>query len=145
MSTPVRLSLLDFYPQEEERYTRIFPFFSHLRDGRLTTTKCERDGSVHWPPRVACPNCHGTRLAWVDLPRTGRLYAFSALCLGLPLGMEQDVGAVVGLVDLGEAHFKIFSRITGKKYEDFRIGDPVELETFDIGDGRVFYRFKSKV
>jgi uncharacterized OB-fold protein len=145
LSSATRPYLLDFYPLEDEKYTRIAPFFIHLRAGRLTTTKCERDGSVHWPPRVACPNCHGTQLAWVDLPRSGRLYAFSALYLGLPLGMEQDAGAVVGLVELGDTHIKIFSRITGRKYEEIHIGDAVELETFDIDDGRVFYRFKFKV
>lgn len=145
MSAPSKPYLLDFYPLEDEKQTRIAPFFAHLRAGRLTTTKCEADSSVHWPPRVTCPLCHGNRLVWVDLPKEGKLYAFSALVLGLPMGMEGDAGAVVGLVELGNSGVRIFSRIRGRKYEDLRVGDPVEFETYDTGDGRVFYRFVSKL
>ena len=145
MSGQPPLTLLDFYPQEDAKFTRIAPFFANLREGRLTTTKCPKDGSLHWPPRVSCPNCHSGDLTWIDLPVEGKLYAFSALQLGLPLGMEKDAGSVVGLVELGDSGLRIFSRIVGKKYEELRIGDPVRLETFDLPDGRVFYRFLSKV
>jgi uncharacterized OB-fold protein len=145
LSAPSTPFLLDFFPQEDAKFTRVAPFFTHLREGRLTTTKCPADGSVHWPPRVSCPTCHRDQLTWIDLPKEGRIYAFSALYLGLPLGMEKEAGAVVGLVELGDTGLRIFSRIVGKKYEELKIGDPVRLDPFPLPDGRVFYRFMSKV
>ena len=136
--------LLDFFPLEDAKQTRIAPFFDALRQGRLTTTRCEEDGTLSWPPRVVCPACRGEKLAWMELPRTGRLYAFSAVLGGAPLGMEQDVPFVVGLLDLDGVPLRILSRITGARYEDCRIGDAVELETFGLPDGRVFYRFRRR-
>lgn len=134
--------LLDFYPQEDPKYTRIAPFFDALRKGSFTTTRCEKDGTLSWPPRVTCPVCRGDRLTWTELPRKGRLYAFSAVLGGAPLGMEQDVPFVVGLIDLEGAPLRIFSRIAHTRYEDCQIGSEVELETFLLPDGRVFFRFR---
>ena len=47
----------DFYPLESEQHTRISRFFDHLREGRLTTTKCKACGVVLWQPRVVCSHC----------------------------------------------------------------------------------------
>lgn len=134
--------LLDFYPPEDPKYTRIAPFFTALREGRLTTTRCEKDQTLAWPPRVVCPTCRGEELRWVDLPSTGRLYAFSAVLGGAPMGMEEDVPFVVGLLDLDGAPLRIFSRIASAKYEDCRIGMAVRLETYPLADGRIFFRFR---
>lgn len=134
--------LLDFYPQEDPKFTRIAPFFDALRKGVLTTTRCDADGNLAWPPRVACPKCRGEKLSWVELPRAGSLYAFSAVLGGAPLGMEQDVPFVVGLIDLDGVPLRLFSRIAGTTYDDCRIGTRVELETYPLADGRVFFRFR---
>lgn len=139
MATPP--VVLDFYPLQDVQYTRISKFFENLREGKFTTTKCSADGSVHWPPRVVCPQCHGDKFEWIELPMKGRLYAFSALNMGLPLGMESQAGSVVGLVELEGSPLRIFSRIAGAKYEECRIGDPVELKTYPLPDGRIFYHF----
>ncbi|HEY6238904.1 MAG TPA: zinc ribbon domain-containing protein, partial [Thermoplasmata archaeon] len=48
--------LLDFYPLEDAKFTRLSPFFDALHAGRFTTTRCAKDG-LHWPPRVVCPTC----------------------------------------------------------------------------------------
>jgi uncharacterized OB-fold protein len=63
--------------------------------------------------------------------------------MGAPLGMEADVPFVVGLVDLDGVELRIFGRIVGAPWERCRIGDRVEFETFDLPDGRVFYRFRA--
>lgn len=135
--------LLDFFPLEEPRFTRLAPFYEALRKGRVTTTKCRRDGTVAWPPRVVCPKCHTAEVDWVDLPTRGHVYAFSAVLGGAPLGMEADVPFVVGLVDLEGAPLRLFGRIVGVGWEACRIGLPVVLEPFDLPDGRVFYRFRA--
>jgi uncharacterized OB-fold protein len=135
--------LLDFFPLEDARSTQVAAFFDALREGRFTTTRCPRDALWLWPPRVVCPTCHGADLPWVDLPRTGRLYAFSAVLAGAPMGMEDDVPFVVGLVDLDGVPLRLFGRVVGRPWTDCRVGLPVRVEPFEVPGGRVFYRFRA--
>ena len=136
--------LLDFFPLETPDQTRLSAFYDALRKGRFQTTRCPNDRQLLWPPRVACPRCHTESLEWVDLPTRGTIYAFSALLAGAPLGMEADVPFVVGLIDLDGAPLRLFGRIVGRPWDDFKIGDKVRLETFEIDDGRIFYRFHTE-
>ena len=135
--------LLDFFPLETADQTRLHRFYDRLREGRLSTTRCRRDGNLHWPPRTACPTCHSEELDWVDLPERGHLYAFSAVLAGAPFGMEGEVPFAVGLVDLVGAPLRLFGRIEGKSWTALRIGEPVTSESYEVGDGRVVYRFRT--
>ncbi|MCI4364823.1 MAG: Zn-ribbon domain-containing OB-fold protein [Thermoplasmata archaeon] len=135
--------LLDFFPLESSDQTRLSRFFDRLKEGRVSTTRCPKDGLLHWPPRTACPQCHSEELEWVDLPEVGHVYAFSAVLGGAPLGMEDEVPFAVGLVDLDGAPLRLFGRIEGRPWTELQIGSAVRLESFDIGDGRYFYRFRA--
>ena len=135
--------LLDLFPLETAQQTRLSRFYDRLREGRLSTTRCPRDGELHWPPRTACPTCHTEELEWIDLPEIGRLYAFSAVLAGAPLGMEGSVPFSVGLADLEGVPLRLFGRIEGRPWSALRIGDAVRVEPYDLGDGRVFYRFRT--
>jgi len=135
--------LLDFFPLETPDQTRLHRFYERLREGRLSTTRCPRDGELHWPPRTACPTCRTEELEWVDLPEHGHVYAFSAVLVGAPLGMEAEVPFAVGLVDLDGVPLRLFGRIEGRPWTELRVGEPVRTEAYDIGDGRMFYRFRT--
>ena len=135
--------LLDFFPLQGAGQTRLSRFYDRLKEGRVSTTRCPRDGEVHWPPRVACPICHGEELEWIDLPEHGRIYAFSAVLGGAPLGMEADVPFAVGLVDLAGSPLRLFGRIEGRPWTALKIGDEVHLEAYPLTDGRSFYRFRA--
>ncbi len=134
--------LLDFFPLETARDTRLSKFYDRLREGRLSTTRCPKDGVLLWPPRTACPKCHSEDLEWVDLPERGRVYAFSAVLAGAPLGMENEVPFPVGLVDLDGVALRLFGRIEGAPWTSLRVGQAVRVEAYDLNDGRVFYRFR---
>ncbi len=123
MTEMIRLPyILDFYPLEDEKFTRIHPFFTNLKAGKLTTTKCKECTTLMWQPRAVCPNCGSEDLDWVELPQTGEVYAFTAMVLGAPLGFEKDVPFVIALVHLDNTDFRILARLDGVKYEDCRIG-----------------------
>ncbi len=132
--------MLDFYPLEDEKYTRISQFFENLKEGRLTTTKCKRCAKLFWPPRVVCPSCLSDELEWVDLGGKGELYAFTEMRLGAPLGFVQDVPFCIGIVKIGG--LLISARIDNAKYSELKIGDRLELKIIELEDRRVFYRFK---
>ncbi len=134
--------LLDFLPREKDGETRLARFFARLREGRLSTTRCTKDDLLLWPPRTVCPRCHTEELVWVDLPETGTIYAFSAVLAGAPLGMEGSVPYAVGLVDLDGAPLRLFGRIEGRPWNELAIGQSIEVEPYEVPDGRVFYRFR---
>jgi len=131
--------MLDFYPLEDEKFTRINKFFQNLKEGKLTTTKCKNCGKLLWPPRIVCPECFSETLEWVDLGVDGELYAFTEMRLGAPLGFVEDVPFCIGLVKIGG--LLISARIDDAKYEDLKIGDKIRLKIVELEDGRVFYRF----
>ena len=131
--------MLDFYPLQDEKSTRISQFFKNLKEGRLTTTKCKKCGKLLWPPRIVCSECLSDELEWVDLGTVGELYGFTEVRLGAPLGFVDDVPFCVGLVKI--SGLLISTRIDDAKYEDLKIGDKVGLKVVELEDGRVFYRF----
>jgi uncharacterized OB-fold protein len=134
--------LLDFYPLQDEEHTRIHPFFRHLKEGRLTTTKCRACGEVLWQPRIVCPHCNAEDMEWIDLPQEGELFAFTSVMVGAPKGFEDDVPFVVGIVKLKGTDLKVLTRIEGASYEDLRIGQPVRLQVHQLDDGRAWFRFR---
>ena len=131
--------MLDFYPLQDEKYTKINQFFKNLKEGRLTTTKCKNCGRLLWPPRIVCSECLSDELEWVDLGTEGELYGFTEVRLGAPLGFVQDAPFCVGFVKIGG--LLISARIDDAKYKDLKIGDKVGLKVVELEDGRVFYRF----
>jgi len=132
--------MLDFYPLEDEKNTRISQFFKNLKEGRLATTKCRKCGKLLWPPRIVCSDCLSDKLEWVDLGVEGELYAFTEMRAGAPLGFAQDVPFCVGMVKIGG--LLISARIDNAKYEDLKIGEKVKLKVVELEDERVFYRFR---
>ncbi|SFS12616.1 hypothetical protein SAMN05216559_4089 [Halomicrobium zhouii] len=138
--------LLDFYELQTAEHTGIHEFYERLREGQLSTTRCSDCGDVQFPPRIVCPECHSDDLEYVDLPHEGELFAFSMVRAGAPLGMEDEVPFVTGIVEVGDV--RLSARIDGADYDDLAIGDPVELNVVEI-DGpadheRVFYRFEPR-
>lgn len=132
--------MLDFYPLQDEKNTRISQFFESLKEGHLTTTKCKKCGKLLWPPRILCPECLSNELEWVNLGTEGELYAFTEIRLGAPLGFVQDVPFCVGMVKIGG--LLISTRIDNTRYDELKIGDKLTLKIIQLDDGRVFYRFE---
>ncbi len=131
--------MLDFFPLEDEKNTRISSFFKNLKQGRLTTTKCKECRKLLWPPRIICPECLSDKLGWINLGTEGELYSFTEVRLGAALGWVQDVPFCVGIVKIGS--LLISTRIDDARYKDLKIGDRVQLKIVELDDGRVFYRF----
>jgi uncharacterized OB-fold protein len=132
--------MLDFYPLEDEKSTRISQFFKNLKEGYLSTTKCKECSMLSWPPRVVCPDCLSDALEWVDLGVEGELFAFTEMKAGAPLGFAQDLPFCIGMVKI--SGLLISARIDDVKYEDLKIGQKLKLKVVELEDGRVFYRFQ---
>lgn len=134
--------ILDFCPLQSEEQTQIYRFYENLKDGRLTTTKCTKCGTLLWQPRVICRECSSDEMEWVDLPTTGKLYAFTQVNAGAAIGLEKDVPFCLGVVVLDDVAIRILTRIDNVKYEDLDFDMPLKLKVHEFPDGRVFYRFE---
>lgn len=134
---------MDIYPQEHMEETRLWPFFENLKQGKLTTTKCNKCRHVFWPPEVVCPECLSDDLEYVDMPKRGKIYAFTVQVAAIPPGFKPPL--IHAMIDF-ENGIRIISPLVDTKPEDVKLGDEVELKVVDIppdshGD-RVLFFFK---
>lgn len=134
--------LLDFCPAEHEDHTGIHQFFTNLKEGKLTTTKCTKCGTTLWQPRIVCRECLSDELEWIELPTTGKIYAFTQVNAGAAIGLEKDVPFCIGVIELDDVGIRILSRIDDAKFEDLDFDMPVKMKVHEFEDGRVFYRFE---
>lgn len=102
-------------------------FYRRLaEEGQLATTRCERCARTAFPPRERCPGCGG-QLAWVELPRRGRLYAFTSQ----ETALRFRAPALLALAELGEA---VVPGIVRAPDAELRIGWEVWVEPFSEPD-----------
>lgn len=124
---------IDPFPQQTREHNKLYPFFEHLRQNRLTSTRCEDCGKVSWPPRTICPECISDRLAWVDLPTEGTVYAFTVQRSGIPLGYKAPM--IFALVDFGAV--RILAAVVDSDPERIKVGSRVRLVVKEIPNKRV--------
>ena len=122
-------STMDLYPLEAPEFNRISQFYENLREGRLTTTKCQKCGHVAFPPRVICPQCNSEDLGWVDLPTKGKVVHFGEEVAGVPLGFKSPL--ILAYIDLGGGS-KFVSRIANCEAGQLKEGDEVQLYVYEV-------------
>lgn len=136
--------ILDFYPLQTEEFTQIHSFFENLKEGKFTTTKCKKCGEILWQPRIVCPHCSGNEMDWIDLPQEGKLFAFTEVFYGVPLGLEQDAPFSIGVVELDGLPMSVLARIDDAHFEDLEVGQEMKLKIINLEDGRVWFRWERK-
>jgi uncharacterized OB-fold protein len=95
-------------------------FYDRLARGELATTRCEACAKTSFPARSRCPACGGEQ-TWVDLPRTGRLHAFTTQ----EVSLRFRAPAVLALAEVGEV---VLPGIAEAPYEELSIGQEVRVE-----------------
>jgi uncharacterized OB-fold protein len=94
-------------------------FYRRLDEGELCATRCASCSRTSFPPRTRCPTCGG-REGWVELPRRGRLFAFTTQDVALRFSAP----AVLALAEIGEV---LLPGVVGAPYEELQIGQEVEV------------------
>lgn len=131
---------MDPIPLQDEKYNKLYKFYIHLREGRLTTTFCKKCEKSLWPPRTICPVCKKSgELEWVDLPKTGRLLMYSIQVNGVPPGY--DAPLLFGVIEF-ENGVRIISALENVNGDGAMEGDRVELVVKRIDADRVMPSFK---
>ena len=108
------------------------PFWTALRDGRLTVQRCADCHRFRMPPSRHCPNCRSTRDEWPELSGRGRLYSYTIAALN----PREPAGPVyvAALVCPDEApDTRIFANIVECTIDDLAIDLRVELQRDERG------------
>jgi len=106
--------LRDMHPAAREFYRRL------AEEGQLATTRCERCAQTRFPPLERCPICGG-QTTWLELPREGRLYAFTTQ----ETALRFRAPAVLALAEVGEV---VVPGIASEPYAELSIGQRVRVE-----------------
>jgi uncharacterized protein len=101
-----------------------------LAAGELRYQRCGGCGRAVFYPRVLCPFCGATELAWEAAEGEGTVYATTAM------PRHDGPSRHVCLVDLDEG-FRLMSRVDGVEAEAVAIGDRVRLAVVAGEDGPV--------
>ena len=126
------ISEMDLWPLECQEFNRIHQFYDNLREGKFTTTKCQKCGHVAFPPGVICPKCWSEELAWVDLPQRAKVVTFTETIVGAPLGFDSPL--IIAWLDFGkDSPLKhLLSRIINCPEGKLKEGDEVKFVVFDV-------------
>ena len=123
---------MDMWPMQAKEFNRIYPFYENLKAGKFTTTTCQDCGHVSYPPRVICPQCYSEELGWIELPKRGRVLAFTEEVKGVPLGFDSPL--IHAWIDLGELSpiKRFLSRIINCPAGKLKEGDEVQVIVFPV-------------
>jgi len=130
---------LDPVPLQTPDQNRVYKFYEHLKEGRLTTTQCIDCGHIAWPPRIVCPECMSDQLEWVDFPKVGRIYAFAVQEGGNPPGFPAPM--VYALIDFDNGK-RIISPIVDCDPNEVKVDAEVVLKVIPAPKDRVLFFFK---
>lgn len=111
-------------------------FYRFLKERKFRTTRCAACGEVALPPRMFCPICFETDIAWIDLPRRGTLFAFTQQERSLRFS-KPDVIGLVELPGIG----RLLTRIDAR-YEELAIGMEVEVDFLDVSENQTLHQFR---
>ena len=128
----------DPVPQQSPDQNRVYPFYDHLRENRLTTTECQDCGQITWPPKIVCNECMSDNLKWIDFPPTGKIYAFTIQEAGIPPGFEAPLA--FALIDFDNG-VRIISALVDTDVTKVTVGASVALKVVEAPRDRVLFFF----
>jgi len=118
--------------------------FSVTEPPQLLGSACDACGRLHFPRAEDCPYCGGTGARPVELPRTGRLWSWTAVTAAPP-GYRGEVPYGFGVVEL-DGGLRVIGRLTEAEPSRLRAGQAmhlvvVPLHTDDEGRSVLTYAF----
>jgi uncharacterized OB-fold protein len=120
------------------------PFWDGIKAGKLLVQRCSSCQRFQFPPKAVCASCHSTDLPFQEMTGRGTVYSFTETVSGARHPYFQSISPyLVGLVQLDEQEGLVLaSNFPGARYDDLRIGAPVEVEFQEVSDGVFIPQFR---
>jgi hypothetical protein len=117
---------------------RTSQFWEALRQGRFTTTKCSKCGTLSFPPQTDCPKCMGSEFSWVELRRDATLVTYTQVRV-TPSSFSDMEPYVIAIGEL-EGGLKVLAWLEGAQVENVKPGMKLRVEAREK-DGAPYYVF----
>jgi uncharacterized OB-fold protein len=101
------------------------PFWNALREERIELQQCDDCSRWVWHPRVICPHCGGTALAWQRFTGPATLYTFTVAEAPVSPEFADAVPQLLAIVELAE-EVRLASTLVNIAPDDIRIGMALE-------------------
>jgi uncharacterized OB-fold protein len=116
------------------------PYWSNLRERRLTLPKCNACGHFWFPPSVLCPNCHSDDYSWADASGRGTVFSYVVFHRVYHPGFADEVPYVVAIIELEEGP-RILSNVVGIEPDCVFCEMPVQVQYVDISSETTIPKF----
>ena len=120
--------------------TKIPDFVTYLEQGKVMATRCKRCHTLYFPPKVDCPKCVVSDMAWEEISGEGTLLTYSTVHYG-PAGFEDKAPYTLGLARFGDIQvFAFLSKdITPG---DMKVGMKVKIAAVKLPPDRVSFELR---
>ncbi len=120
--------------------TKINDFVDHLKQRKLTGTRCKDCDLVFFPPRADCYQCLTGNMEWYEVSGNGKLVTYSRLHYA-PAGFDADAPYYIALLDYGD--YKVFGGIAGDTPEaELKVGLLMQVNVTVLPNGQLTYVFE---
>jgi len=126
--------------------TKVSKFADGLERGVILATKCEKCGSIYYPPRHDCPKCYSDEMSWIELQGSGKLLSFTTIFVPpdhfvpdldgtAPFSGYQYRPVPVGIVEM-ENGARVMGWIPNIPREELQVGMTLMPKAKVLEDGR---------
>jgi uncharacterized OB-fold protein len=121
--------------------TKAEEFVTHLKEGRMMTTRCKKCHRITFPPKMDCSPCRASEVEWVEVGQPGRLKTFTAVMYG-PAGFEKETPYILALVEFPMG-IKIFGQMDKKILpNEIKVGMELRVVPIKLQNDRFSYQFE---
>jgi scaffold protein (connect acetoacetyl-CoA thiolase and HMG-CoA synthase) len=115
--------------------------YKALAEQKLVASRCKSCGTLYFPARPMCPECHGKDMEAVELSGKGKLAAYSVIYIAptamIQAGYDRKNPYCAAVVKLEEGP-SICAQLVGVDVvhpDTIKIGTPVTATFLDRGEG----------
>ncbi len=105
---------------------RIERFFTELRNGKIFGTRCNKCGTLYFPPKADCQICRESDMSWEELSGKAKLETFTEI-VTTPTSF-QKYGSYVVAIGLLESGVRVLSWLETDDTSKIKIGMDIILK-----------------
>ncbi|MDE0693333.1 MAG: Zn-ribbon domain-containing OB-fold protein [Gammaproteobacteria bacterium] len=117
------------------------PFWDALKERRLMLQKCAVCGAISHPPRAKCGSCGAMEFVWQASEGVGEVHSYVITHQAVHPALTGYTPFATVEVALAEG-VRMTSNLIDTPPEQVAIGQPVQVEFMDVGEGVVLPMFR---
>lgn len=118
-------------------------FWENCRQRKLKFQGCADCGKLRHPPMPVCPECHSTKVKWIDAPANAEVYTYNVIHHASHPAVKANLPYVGALIVFPELPgVRLVTNVTHCPPSAVHIGMKVSVWWDDVGDGMTVPRFR---